>query len=179
MKKHIFGLLIFGFIVSAAAIVYTIFNVSDVEEAFVITNNENYPEVKSCWRMNKEPKDSNTSSIKVNQAVLNLATKEFTWELSTPEISAPVALHFFSKDDKGTRYLTTETVFNNSSRKVRLENLGAIRRIKGKPVINLYVIAESNLLSKVDGKDYQPKFDATQATAVVIDYSETCWLDTK
>lgn len=180
MKKHVFGLLIFGFIVSAAAIVYGVFNVSNVEEVFVITSGEAYPEVKSCWRMSKELKDSNVGSVKVNQAVLNLQTKQFYWEVFAPNSYEPIDVHIFSKDESGIRYIDTQRIYSGISHNGKYSSINSYEWTnKLKSFENLYVIARTASESKnylenfqVYGNKYQPKFDATKATAVTISYGE-------
>lgn len=173
MKKHVFGLLIFGFIVSAAAIVYTVFNAADVEEVFVVTNSENNSEVKSCWKMNKEPKKSNTDSVKVNQAVFNLQSKEFSWELATPTINAPIALHFFSKDGKVTQYITTETINGKFAHNGLLRFNNTYQwMIKRKSPDNLYVTADFGSQYGHYGNNFQPEFDAANATAVTFNHGD-------
>ncbi len=173
MKKHIFGLAIFGFIVVAAAIIYAAFNVGKVEEIFVVTNNQNYPMPKSCWRMKQDSKQSDDNSIKVKQAILNLATKEFSWEIAAPGIDAPIALHFFSKDSGEMRYVTTETVNGKFSRNGLLRFSNTYQWLNNrKSFNNLYVIADFDLRFETHDEQYQPKFDSANATAVTFDYGE-------
>ena len=173
MKKHVFGLLIFGFIVSAAVVSYAVLNVSDVKEVFVVTNSETYPEVKSCWRMNKQSKDSNNNSVKINQAVFNLQSKEFSWELATPETNAPIALHFFSKDGKETHYITTDSISGSIARNGLLRfNTTYQWMTKCKTLDNLYVTADFNLQYGHYGNNFQPEFDAANATAVTVNHGD-------
>ena len=173
MKKHIFGLGIFSFIVGTAAIIYAAFNAVNVEEVFVITNNQTSPAVKSCWKMKQNWGTSNDTSIKVNQAILNLQTKEFSWEIAAPGTAAPIALHFFSKDSGEMRYVTTETVNGKFSRNGLLRFSNTYQWLnRRKSFGNLYVIADFDLRFETHDEKYQPKFDSANATAVTFDYGE-------
>lgn len=167
MKKHVLGLTLFSFIVGATAFVYGIFFAVSpvvpvaVEMPVAVST---YP-ATSCWKMKR---DSSDVSLKVNQAVFNLQSKEFSWEIATPRKNAMIALHFFSKDGTGTRYINTETVnawmaqggvlrFNNTYQWMR----------KLKSLENLYVTAEFET-----GSAQTPKFDAANATAVTLDHGK-------
>ena len=173
MKKHIFGLAVFSLIVGAAAFIYAMFNVVNVEEVFVVTNNQTHP-IKSCWKMKQESEKFIVNSVKVNQAILNLQTKEFSWEIATPETDSPISLHFFSKDGGRTRYITTEIVNDRFSRNGLLKFNNTYQWLnKRKSFNNLYVIADSDSLFEIYGEDYKPKFDAIKATAVTINHGES------
>jgi hypothetical protein len=181
MKKHIIGLTLFSIIVGTAIFIYGMFNVVNVEEeVFVITNTQTYPTTKSCRKFKEELKDSNLNKLMVKQAVLNLQTKQFNWELATPDIDEPIALHFFSKDGNGTRYITSEQINNKFSHNGILRYSSSYNWLnKRKSYENLYVIAQfkSDAVNysenyQVYGNKFQPKFDASKATAVTVDYGE-------
>lgn len=179
MKKHILGLALFSFIVSAAAIVYGFFNVPKiVPVAEVITVSVPQYEVKRSCR--GKLKLNKTASIEIRQAVLDLETKQFNWELATPEIDQPIALHFFSNDDKGALYITSEQINNKFSHNGILKFSNSYSWLnKRKSHENLYVIAQFDSDAtnysenyQVYGNKFQPKFDAAKATAVTVDYGD-------
>ncbi len=176
MKKHIFGLAVFSFIVGAAAFVYALFNVSEIVPVYeVVSTPQNVSTEKTYC--NKRQK---VNSIEVRQAVLDINTKEFNWELAAPDRDEMIALHFFSKDERGTRYITTEQVPNRISRNGVLRFTNSYNWLNTrKSFENLYVIAQFDSDSvnysenfQVYGNKFQPKFDATKAMAVTIDYGK-------
>jgi hypothetical protein len=134
----------------------------------------------SCWKMKQALKERNIGKLTVKQAVFDLQTKQFSWELATPEIDEPIALHFFSNDEKGARYITTEQINNKFSHNGFLkfsDSYGWLN--KRKSYENLYVIAQFDSEMKnysenyqVYGNKFQPKFDPAKATAVTVDYGE-------
>lgn len=173
MKKHILGLAIFSFIVGTAALVYGLFaallptpRVAPVETPSVTT----YPSTKSCWKMKQESK---IDSVQVYQAVFNLQSKEFSWELTTTKSNAPIALHFFSKDGAGTRYITTETVNGSLAHNGFLKfNTNYPWMGKDNSFENLYVVPEFVPSGANYSNAVQPRFDAANATAVTLDYGK-------
>ncbi len=176
--KHIIGLALFSFIVSAAAVVYALFNVPEIVPVYEIVLTPQYvPAQRTHCKMKKNTK---INSIEVRQAVLDLQTKQFNWELSAPDVDEPIALHFFSKDNRGTRYIASEQVADTFSRNGVLRFSDSYEWLnKRKSYENLYVIAQfaseaenySENYQVYDNK-FQPKFDAAKATAVTVDYGE-------
>jgi hypothetical protein len=183
MKKHVLGLGLFSFIVITAVFVYSIFNVTHVEEVFVIKNiepYESYPMPNSCWKMKQASKGTSVSKLAVKQAVFDLQTKQFNWELTVPDIDEPVALHFFSNDEKGARYITSERIHSKFSHNGFLKFSNSYVWLnKRKSFENLYVIAQFDSEMKnrsenyqINSNEFQPKFDAAKATPVTVDYDE-------
>ena len=181
MKKHIIGLALFSIIVGTAIFIYGMFNVVNVEEeVFVMTNTQTYPTTKSCWKMKQESRESNLNKLMVRQAVFDLQSKQFNWELATPNTNEPIALHFFSKDGSGTHYITSEQINNKFSHNGNLRYSSSYNWLnKRQSYENLYVIAqfESDAVNysenyQVYGNKFQPKFDASKATAVTINYGK-------
>ena len=84
MKKHIFGLALFSFIVSAAAIVYAFFNVPEIVQVHEVVPTPQYFSVERTFTATKE-KNQKSMRIQVKQAVFDLQTKQFNWELATPD----------------------------------------------------------------------------------------------
>ncbi len=179
MKKHILGLGLFSFIVSIAAVVYALFPVPEIiPVSEVITVSAPQYNAKRSCRM--KVKENKVSLIEVRQAVLDLQTKQFNWELATPDIDEPIALHFFSNDDKGTRYIASEQINNKFSHNGILKFSNSYSWLnKRKSYENLYVIAQFDSEAvnysknyQVYGNKFQPKFDAAKATAVTVNYGD-------
>jgi hypothetical protein len=184
MKKHILGLGLFSFIVITAGFIYSMFSVANVEEVLVIKNIEPYeshPMPNSCWKMKRASKESNVGKLTVKQAVFDLQTKHFNWELATPDIDEMIELQFFSNDGKNVKYIASERVNNkfshNGSLKFSNSSYGWLSERNSYK--NLYVIArfESEMKNYSEnyqayGNRFQPKFDAAKATAVTVDYGE-------
>lgn len=180
MTKHIIGLALFSFIVGVSAIVYALFNVPEIVPVYEVINisaPQYAPVKRTGCKMNRASK---INAIEIKQAVLDLQTKQFSWELATPDIDEQIALHFFSKDSSGTRYITTEYINNTFSYNGILRYSSSYNWLnKRKSHENLYVTAqfESELTNYNEPHQYhintsQPKFDARKATAVTIDYGK-------
>ncbi len=69
MKKHIVGLAIFSFIVSAAAIVYAIFNVPEVIPVSVVPQSDSLSKPTACWNTKRKLNESKIDSPTITQAV--------------------------------------------------------------------------------------------------------------
>ncbi len=186
MKKHLFGFALFSFIVGTTAFIYAMLNIVNIREVPVPAYSATYSPTKSCWKMKRESVEPKFDSPKISQAVLNLKTKEFNWKLETPEIGAPIALHFFVEDKKGVRYIASEQVLmvvgRNMSEEMdkRLINVsGSLGKVKFtgsylsldniNAYQNLYLIAEFVSISQIRNNNFQPEFDAEKAIPVLID----------
>ena len=171
MKRHILGFAVFSFIVGATAIIYAMFNVVNVEKISVPAYPERYSSRTACWKMRREAQESNVGSPKIEQAVFNLNTKQFTWRLASPETELPIALHFFVKDADGTRYIGTERAMSSNLRDGTSHFTGSHSWLDNLDSdVNLYVIAEFVPAYGSYNKNFQPEFDASKATAVLFDY---------
>ena len=116
MKKHIIGLAIFSFIVSAAAIIYAIFNIPEIIPVYEVVSvpaPQYIPTERTHCKLRLKSK---INLIEVRQAVFNWRTKQFNWELATPDVNEPIDLLFFSKDEQGARFITAERINNAYSR---------------------------------------------------------------
>lgn len=169
MKKHYFGFALFSFIVGTAAVIYAMFNVVNVEEVPVPSYSATYSPSKSCWKMKRELRESNIGSPIIRQAIFNLKTKQLKWELAAPETNSKIALHFFIKDENGTRYINSVLAptfgyeygtMKATSSYLWLDNLESYE--------NLYITAEPVSSGAYKNKNFQPKFDASRATAVLV-----------
>ncbi len=168
MKKHIIGLALFSFIVSAATVIYALFNVPEI---ITVSAPQYIPTQRTNCKMKRELKESKSNSPLITQAVFNLKTKQFSWELARQKVNSPILLHFFIKDEKGTSYISTEQGINSvrygemffSGSFIWIGNLDSY--------MNLYVIAE---LAPTPGhyKNYQPEFNADKAIPVLLDYGQ-------
>lgn len=164
MKKHIIGFAIFSLIVGSAVFIKALFYFP--KETRV---SYSYSTRNSCWKMKREGHPITNVPI-VRQAVLNLDDKQINWELAVPETNSRVALHFFTKDSKGTRYLATELAPKGISGYPVLSYtstyLGLINNLGSRP--NLYVVAEMIPSSDSQVRDFQPIFDENLATPVLV-----------
>ena len=165
MKKHIIGLALFSFIVSAAAIVYAIFNVPEI--ASVAATQYIVAERTHC-KMKRAANRSTVDAPMVTQAVFDLKTKQLNWELAAPQRSgSTIALHFFVKDANGTRYLNSafapQMGFENGGIKAT-NSYEWLDRLESYE--NLYIVPELASWNKYQKR--QPKFDAEKATSVLL-----------
>ncbi len=175
MKKHVIGFTLFSIIVGTAAFIYAMFNVVKVEEVFAPAYTPTYQR-NSCWKMKRNLKESEVNLPTITQAIFNLKTRKFSWNLSTIETDSPIVLHFFVNDGKGTRYIDSVSAkslvrdgnLNFSPSYMKLGKLDS--------QANFYFIAEVNgaLPNYFHEKKISPqvKFDASKAVAVTIDYGE-------
>ncbi len=180
MKKHIFGLALFSFIVSAAAVVYAFFNVPEIVQVYDVVTIPQYVSTERTYCDKR--KRVKINSIEVKQAVLDLQTKQFNWELATPDVDEPISLYFFSKDTSGeTRHVATERINNKFSYNGILKFSNSYGWLnKRKSYENLYVMAQFTPEGKTgrDGNSIffaepaRPNFNAAKATAVTVDYGK-------
>ena len=186
MKKHLFGFALFSLIVGTAAFVYAIFNVVRVDEVPAPSYYQTYSPATSCWKMKRNVRESNFDAPKVSQAVFNVKTKQLNWKLDTPGTASSIALHFFVKDENGTRYIASEKTLSSGLRSGQIEmdkraidsggRDGEVKFTSSYKSLdnlnsyeNLYVIAESVSTSKIHNNNFQLEFDAAKAIPVLID----------
>jgi len=170
MKKHIIGLALFSFIVSAATVIYALFN---VPETITVSAPQYIPAQNSYCKKKRAAKKSEINSIEIKQAVINVRTEELNWEIIAPEVDAQVVLYFFSKDRKGTHYLSSSLVIPEFSRTGKLKINKPFKFLyESKSYNNLYVIAKFVSESEIYDQSNPPEFDEAKATAVTVDYGE-------
>lgn len=166
MKKHIFGFALFSFIVGTAIFIYSMLNPFKVENNSAPNYSPSDLRVNSCWRMKRNLNTKRSGSPIIKQAIFNLQSKQLNWELDTSTINTPIALNFFIKDDKGTRYINTKIVPINAYHNGRtgaassflwLNNLDSYE--------NLYVTAEPVTNNY---EDVSKDFDLSKAAPVLI-----------
>lgn len=172
MKKHIFGLMLFSFIVSTAAIVYGFLNILfPVPNSVSVFEPQYAPAERAYYKMREK---SEASSIEIKQAVFNTRTKSLSWELeSSRAVEFPV-LHLFVKDEKGARlldsidtvrYFTDADATKFSNQYLELSNVSS--------KTNLYLIPDTNASSAENETGrYDVMFDSAKAFPVTIDYGK-------
>ncbi len=167
MKKHIIGLALFSFIVSAAAVVYAFFNVTEIPLVSAPQNSSTDLPF-SCWRIKPEQRNFINDAVKVRQAVFESDTQTLKFELDAPT-NDRIGMHFFVKDAAGTRYINS--FFTINSKEIRgtqtyryLENLESTG--------NLYVMAESTSWDEHQSGNSHPEFDVKSATPILLDYGK-------
>jgi hypothetical protein len=168
MIKHYFGFALFSFIVGTSAVIYAMVNVVNVNEV-TVPSYSTYSPGKSCWKMKRESRESNISSPTIRQAVINLKTKQLKWELDTSQVNTPIALNFFIKGENGTRYVSSTFLFMIDYQDGSVDMTSFCEWLKNLDSYeNLYVIAESVPTSAYKNKNFQPIFDQSKATAVLV-----------
>jgi hypothetical protein len=110
MKKHFWGFALFSFIVGATVFIYAMLNTVTFETVSAPIYSQTYSPTKSCWKMTRESRIESFGSPVVKQAVFNLTSKQLRWELNTSQVDTPIALNFFIKDERGTRYVNSTIV---------------------------------------------------------------------
>ncbi len=176
MNQNVFGVILFSFIVGTAIFVSEFFVTLPTPPP--VYERPVYESRTSCRKnMVTQTVPAEIASIKVRQAVLNAETgklyTDFLVKRESPQTqTVGVALHFFVKDGRGTRYLATETValspeFNydekaNNSVVSSYQWLDDLQRRD-----NLYVVAESSIPFQ-KSKNLEPKFDEANAVPVLL-----------
>lgn len=170
MKQHIFGFVLFTLIVGTAGLISAFFTELPSRDAVKVSEVPRTVEYKSsCWKKVKSTEKAGNVSARVVQATFDLKLKlleaDLLVERETSSVkSVSVSLHFFTKDENGTRFLATEKVwlepaFDQSHSAVQsiitsykwLDNLDSYE--------NLYVAAETKMGT--------PKFSESNAVPVL------------
>ena len=180
MKKNIIGLAVFSLIVGIAVIIESAFFVPEQSDYLAVAVNKEYLPAKetSCRRIRRrisetsEMQNRQSEKLSIKQAVLNLHTKQIDWEMTVPHNNPLFVLHFFVKDDQGTRYIASEVgpgMFGNdadtskmefTSSYLWLDTLGAYQ--------NLYVVPEQLSFSEYRSSDFSPEFDKNTAVPILL-----------
>lgn len=171
MKKHIIGFAIFSIIVGSAVFVKAIFNISR-DIIVPAADNYSYTTIKktSCWKMRQELEERSAPVVK--QAVLDLNNKRIDWAIYIPQMdSSRLALHFFVKDARSTRYITTElapSMASSPNNKWITYTSSYISFNNFSPYENLYVVPE--MISQEDArmKFFNPEFNEDIAVPVTV-----------
>lgn len=157
MKKHIFGLAIFSFIVFAAAFVYGVFHYSGI----TIADTTSPDSIRS----------ENISS-NVVQAVYSVRTKRLSWQGNLPNEKKATHLDLWAANGNRFDYIGSVPV-----KKLKDENVYAFDELisslnKITPSVNLYLIVETE--DHLRNRNFEPylEFDVQHAVPVTIDYSK-------
>ncbi len=175
MKKHIIGLTLFSFIVSAAAVVYAFFNVPEiipVSEVVAVSAPQYVPVQRNHCKMRRQLEESEVNSSIITQAVFNMKTKKLSWNLVSADSDYPTLLHFFVKDEKGLRQIPSLYVeYAEKDGELNFsESYGNLSRIS--PRANLYLIADTNSYLYSGDLKRVVEFDSSKAIPVIIDYGK-------
>lgn len=176
MNQNVFGVILFSFIVGIAIFISEFFIALPTPPA--VYERPVYESRTSCRKkVDTQAIPAEISSIKVWQAVLNAETGKLYTDFSVKkgnfrDESIGVALHFFVKDGRGTRYLATETValspeFNYDGKADHsvLSSYQWLDDLQRRD--NLYVVAESSIPFQ-KSKNLEPKFDEANAVPVLL-----------
>jgi hypothetical protein len=166
MKKHIIGLALFSIIVGMAAFIYAVFNVVNVEEVFTPAYTPNY-QGTSCWKMNRDLKESKLSSPLIRQATVSAESGLFIFEIGCVENLKQVNLYFYEKNEGNTNLLAIEKIDLKSS--VNCKNNSSLYKnfAWAKEVnraSNIYVIARASNQENISSTN----FEESLATPVLI-----------
>ena len=168
MKKHIFGLAIFSFIVLAAAFIYGILVYSDASSVDIAPL---IPAKPTNCKFRREINQSEVDSTIVRQAVFSVKTKTLNWEFPASETNKYPTLYLFLKDDKGVRrldYLRSENCLREKGPASFTKKYSSLSRLSSKT--NLYLIPDATGYSYES--DRAEEFDAGKAIPVTIDYGK-------
>lgn len=172
MKKHIIGLAVFSFIVSAAAIVYTVFNVPKITEI----PSDYYHDVSIYKTPTTERSKLKPQIIK--QAVFDLRLKIVHITLNSNELyendyqNKTVRFDFFTKNAEGVKFIASEKetyipqskFYGEEFDKLISLQCNWLRRLNSRD--NLYVIAKVS--SDTFNSEESPVFDSQSATPVTL-----------
>ncbi|MGI8493764.1 MAG: hypothetical protein ACR2L1_00435, partial [Pyrinomonadaceae bacterium] len=136
MKKHIIGFTIFSLIVSFAIFISVFFYLPEnIDVAAPAVNS-------SSWKIKQGINKSKLPVIR--QALLDLDTKQMSWDIYVPETDTPIALHFFVKESGGVRYLGSEVVpfiSSSSSNEINYKS-SSFSTYHPNSLDNIYVVPE-------------------------------------
>lgn len=186
MKKHVFGFALFSFIVAVAVVVG---NLPAFEPASVHLI-DSYEEPQPRYFCKKrQSRNYDYQNAKIEQAVLDLKTKQLKISLSLPsqsgaaaaeEKSYTLALHYFVKNGSETRFLKTQNNYLNSAFDTENEwlltssewldalesydNLYIVPEIKENVSVNSFSVKGGDSINPKN----QPRFDYSTAAPVLL-----------
>jgi hypothetical protein len=180
MNQNVFGVILFSLIVGTAIFVSEYFvplpTLLPVYERPVSSDNK-YTCSQRKRQVTYQTSQIAKPTVKVSQIFFNQRTNQlntdFLIKAESPKTeNVGIALHFFTKDGRKTKYLATETIlvkpnFDESG----LANYDFISSFKWLNDLNrhdnLYVIAEPSVDFR-SSKTLEPNFDSSKATSVLI-----------
>lgn len=172
-KQHIVGIIIFSLIVGTSIVIGSFFIQLPEKTSVTVSDYDSftYRSERKCRKKRKKRRPAEEISIKIDQAVFNTNTEKLSLGVSLEgkndlERTAKVALYFFANDKNGTRHLATEytEVYSGSSVK-EFNSYNWLRNLQSHE--NLYIIPQIKNEYN-DFSAYQPKFDESKATAIVL-----------
>ncbi len=161
MKKHIFGLAIFSFVVFAAAFVYGILT-------YPLIESDDVSIVSTHGEFKREINQSETISPDVAQAVYSVKTKTLTWRGALPNEKAATHFNLWTRDRVNFTFIGLIPVENMAGGKSHIPSELSRSLSKLAPSDNLYLIGAGN------NGDENEKFmsNVDNAVPVTIDYGE-------
>ena len=161
MKKHIFGLAIFSFVVFAAAFVYGILTSPIIDSDDVST-------ISTHGEFKREINQSETTSPNVAQAVYNVKTKTLTWQGVLPNEKAATHFNLWTRDRISFTFIGSIPVENMADGNVHIssELNRSLRKIASSE--NLYLIGAGN--NSEENDQFMIKLE--NAVSVTINHDE-------
>lgn len=172
-KQHIVGIIIFTLIVGTSIVIGSFFIKLPEKTSVTVSDYDSftYRSERKCRKKRKKRRPTEDVSIKMDQAVFNPNLEKLSLSISLEsksglENTAKVALYFFVNDKNGTRHLATEytEVYTGSSVK-EINSYNWLRNLQTHE--NLYIIPQV-INDYDDFSAYQPKFNESKATAIVL-----------
>ena len=171
MKKHIIGLALFSFIVSAAAVVYAVFNVPEI---ISVVAPQYIPTERTNCKLKRKVEQLKDNSPLITQAVYSVKTKKLSWKLASLDSPKTTALHWFLKDEKGVQRIDAFYV-NELSGIEEVNSYSELGKMLSKlsPKANLYLIADTKRAYVISNELKRPiEFDLNKAIPVTINYGK-------
>ena len=172
MKKHIFGVAIFSFIVGTAAILYgflnVLFPVPDVNY-LGFTPEYNSAEGTHCKFKSKINRAETDLPI-ISQAIYSVKTNKLTWKCTSKKMEA---VHIWVTDQNEPRYIRSFFTENCTQGEVAANVSEVLSNPKKLPSqANLYLIPDATASPVLDRTQRRMAFDIDNAIPVTIDYGK-------
>lgn len=184
MKKHLFGVALFGLIVGTTVFIWSMFNNDSREKAYAPADYSTYAETKSCWKMKRNIRESKISIPVIRQALYNVKKEQIKVELisndsTDSEKKFPMIFNFFKKDASGFHYIASEQMFSVSNSNGDGEE-DKISQVNGSydwlhdldSYSNLYIAVDFAPRSQFRIRNFQPEFDAHNVIPVTLDFGK-------
>lgn len=182
MNKHLFGLIIFSFIVGTSAVIAGMFvKLPPIPTLSPVSETENYEVYrgrKHCKHKKRKPRpkaETESATVQAVQAVYDLESKELKTQLMVERFDETsekfnVALHFFVNDGFAVQHIATEFVsvrpnfdMGDTASAISTSTFRWLENLESRE--NLYVIAKITDYSP-DRLSF-PAFNAAEAQPVV------------
>ncbi len=164
MKKHILGLVVFSFIVGAAAIFYAVFNVSEIVSISAL---QYVPAQRTHCKMGRGTQGSELGLSVIRQSTLASGSGLFIFEIDCVASSKQMSLYFYERNEKGTHLIATEVInlkpSLNCEKTVSLyKNFAWAEKVNRGS--NIYVVARTSN----NGAKFSTNFDESLAVPVLM-----------